>query len=95
MKFEIIYADPPSDTKQREYSDIFSGNKITSNVDNHCKTMKTEDIMKLDIPHNSKDCLLYMWVTNPFGTGIKLMNAWDSVTTVMEQDKELCRDSIP
>jgi len=79
MKFEIIYADPPWNYKSNgNTGDIFSGNKITSNVDNHYETMKTEDIMKLDIPSiSSKDCLLYMWVTNPFlEHGIKLMNAW-------------------
>lgn len=56
-KYEIIYADPPWQYKDRGCSGA---------CEKHYKTMKLEEIKNLPIAKiASKDCVLFLWTTYP------------------------------
>lgn len=77
MKFDIIYADPPWDYKgQKQHAGANS--KDTGSAASHYGTMTLADLKMLDIDSiAAKDCLLFMWVTNPhLDQGIDLLKSW-------------------
>ena len=70
-KYDIIYADPPW---------RFSGTMSSKSVpENHYPTVKTKDLMELDVPSIcAENCLLYMWVINShLKQGIELGEKWN------------------
>jgi len=86
-KYEIIYADPPWDYKGKMQFD--RSGKGAGGVDIDKKifisaakfkypTLKIDELKKIPIEEiTKKDCLLFMWVTNPhLKTGIELGEAW-------------------
>jgi len=85
MLYKAIIADPPW-----EYASpralVGNGGRggngaekiVQADVTAHYPTMTVDEICNLSIPVE-KDCLLFMWVTNPFladGTGPKVVRAW-------------------
>ena len=65
MKFDIIYADPPWDYKgQKQHAGVNSSD--TGSAAKHYGTLTLGDLKRLDIDSiAAKDCLMFMWVTNP------------------------------
>ena len=86
-KFDIIYADPPwhyngklqydKSSKGAEEID-FSKKIFISSANFKYPTLKTEELMQLQIKNISKDdCILFMWSTNPhLNQAIALGEAW-------------------
>jgi len=77
-KYQIIYADPPWNEA--------GGGKIKRGADQHYPTMKTKDIIDLNVDlYTDTNCHLYLWVTNNFlQDGLNVMKAWgfDYKTTI-------------
>jgi N6-adenosine-specific RNA methylase IME4 len=74
--FSILYIDPPWHYGgQKQFG---SDNKQTNGASVHYNTIRTEEMMKWDIPSLcDDDCLLFMWSTNPhLSQAIKLGEAW-------------------
>jgi N6-adenosine-specific RNA methylase IME4 len=75
-RFSILYADPPwhydSQIQFRE------GGRATNGASSIYKTVKTEDMMKWDIPSLCEDnCLLFLWSSSPhLDQAILLGQAW-------------------
>lgn len=70
-KYQIIYADPPWQYKNKK-----TGGSMKSGSEAKYQTMSTEDICKLKIP-SQKDSVLYLWATVPLITdAFKVMDAW-------------------
>lgn len=86
-KYDIIYADPPWDyggKMQYDRSSIKSKNKgfekniFISSAQFKYPTVKTKDLMTLDIKSIANDnCLLFMWTTGPhMNQAIQLGERW-------------------
>lgn len=86
-KYDIIYADPPWDYNGKIQFDKSSKSKeiidlrkkiFISSASFKYPTLKLKELIKLDILSIAeKDCLLFMWATNPhLEQSIKLGNAW-------------------
>ena len=86
-KYSIIYADPPwhyNGKMQYDKSATINGNEgwkkdiFISGAAFEYPTIKTKEMMELDIASISeKDCLLFMWATNPhLQQAIQLGTAW-------------------
>lgn len=86
-KFQIIYADPPWDyggKMQFDKSGIktenpgFTRNVFISAADFKYPTLKTPELMDLNVPAIADDdCLLFMWATNPhLAQAIELGKSW-------------------
>ena len=59
-KFQIVYADPPWSFKN------YNNKTSNSNADHHYPCMNMEDIKKLPVKDLAdKDCVLFMWCTDP------------------------------
>lgn len=68
--FGVIYSDPPWKF------DTYSENGMDRSADNHYPTMKTSDIMAMDVPA-ADDCVLYLWATVPMlPEGLSVLKAW-------------------
>jgi len=87
MKFDIIYADPPWEYKGQTQTgkakfkgSTFRGGTTvkTGGAATHYNTMTLSDLKNLDMDSiAAKDCLLFMWVTNPhLDQGIDLLKTW-------------------
>ncbi len=86
-KFDIIYADPPwhyngkmqfdKSSKSREKIDLSKKIFISSAAFKY-PTLKTKELMKLEVESIAKDdCILFMWTTNPhLAQAIELGHAW-------------------
>lgn len=85
MKYAAIIIDPPW-----EYGNpralVGNGGRgsagaskiIQADVSQHYDTMTLKELRRLDIPA-AENCLLFMWVTNPFlcdGSGARLVKKW-------------------
>lgn len=82
MKYAAIIADPPwryGSPKALVGCIKKDGTpSIQVNVDDQYPTMSLDEIKALSLPA-AKDCLLFMWVTNPFlcdGSGAEVVKAW-------------------
>lgn len=69
-KYNIIYADPPWQYKQKQinFQHYDKGKKYINSVEEHYSTMSKEELkdMKEVIQNIAKeDCLLFMWATCP------------------------------
>ncbi len=76
-KYQIIYADPPWDYKgQTQHTG--KGGQGSGSSDKHYSTLKLAQLKMLDIDSIvDKDCLLFMWSTNPhLDQAIELMKSW-------------------
>ena len=80
--YSAILADPPwqYDSPAAIFANIKKDGSIgkSVNLNNHYNMMSQEELMSLPIPA-SKDCLLFLWVTNPFlcdGSGAEVVKAW-------------------
>lgn len=71
MKYNIIYADPPW-----QYKDKCNAGK--RGADFHYKTMKIKDIYNLPVNNIAdKDCILFLWCTFPFiQEGLNTIKEW-------------------
>jgi N6-adenosine-specific RNA methylase IME4 len=99
-KFDIIYADPPwfyggklqfdKSSKSKDEIDL-NKNIFISSASFKYPTLKTEELMKLEVSKISKDnCILFMWTTNPhLDQAIELGRAWgfDYKTVAFVWDK--------
>lgn len=86
-KYDIIYADPPWDyggklqfdksSAGKEKID-FSKNIFISSAEFKYPTLKTKELMKLDLKSiAADDCLLFMWTSSPhLSQAISLGEAW-------------------
>lgn len=72
-KYNIIYADPPW-----QYKDKRTGKKISGGASNHYNTMNIEDIKKIPIKDLAdKNCMLFLWVTFPnLQEGLDVIKEW-------------------
>lgn len=72
-KYQIIYADPPWD-----YKDKNEGERKYGKITPYYNGMKTEDIGNLKINEISdKDCILFLWVTFPnLQEGLDVIKMW-------------------
>lgn len=99
-KYDIIYADPPWDYGGKMQFDKSSKGIEKINIDKNIfissanfkyPTVKTKELMKIPIYKiAAKDCLLFMWVTNPhLAQGIDLGESWgfDYKTVAFVWDK--------
>lgn len=86
-KYDIIYADPPWDYNGKLQFDKSSTSKENLDTDKKIfissasfkyPTLKTTELMKLQVPAISADnCLLFMWATNPhLAQAIELGESW-------------------
>jgi N6-adenosine-specific RNA methylase IME4 len=86
-KYDVIYADPPWDyggklqfdkSSKKEVNVDWQKDIFISAANFKYPTLKTEELKKIPISEISKkDCLLFMWVTNPhLAQGIELGAAW-------------------
>ena len=68
-KYNIIYADPPWNYKDK---------KCNGNCESHYNTMNIDDICNLPIKEISdKNCILFLWVTYPMlNEGLRLIKEW-------------------
>lgn len=80
--YRAIIIDPPwrYDSPQALVGTIKNDGtpSIQVNVENHYPTMSIDELKSLRIPAAS-DCMLFMWVTNPFlcnGIGPDLVKSW-------------------
>lgn len=72
-KYGVILADPP--WQFSTYSEKGKGRS----ADRHYSTMTVGDIMSMREPHElaAKDCVLFLWVTQPFlPSGLLVMATW-------------------
>ena len=79
-KYNIIYADPPWEYKQKQmnFQHYDEGKKYSNDVTEHYPTMSLKELIELPI-HNitAEDCLLYMWATSPnLDIAIELGKSW-------------------
>jgi N6-adenosine-specific RNA methylase IME4 len=76
-KYQIIYADPPWDYKGQTQHTGKGGQSSGGSV-KHYGTLKLAQLKMLDIDSIAdKDCLLFMWSTNPhLDQAIELMKSW-------------------
>ena len=74
QKYSIIYADPPWRYQER----TFSGNRVTHSVEDHYATLTTDELKIWNVQSIcEKDCLLFMWTSNPhLAEAIDLGQAW-------------------
>lgn len=72
-KYNIIYADPPWDYKDKRGGIIGYGSVLA-----HYDTMKTQDIIWLPIRKIAdNDCILFCWVTFPcLIDGLRVIKGW-------------------
>lgn len=72
-KYSIIYADPPWD-----YSDVHTWRKMGGGVRGKYKTMKLDEIKKLNVKDiAADDSLLFLWVTFPnLKEGLEVIESW-------------------
>lgn len=79
-KYDIIYADPPWEYKQKQmnFQNYDKGKKYSNDVTEHYSTMSLTELIKLPISQITTDnCLLYMWATSPnLDIAIELGKAW-------------------
>jgi hypothetical protein len=79
-KYQIIYADPPWEYKQKQmnFQHYDKGKKYINDVTEHYSTMSLSKLKDLHIEKiTDKDCLLYMWATSPnLDIAIELGKAW-------------------
>lgn len=85
MTYSAIIADPPWQYASPRAlvgnggrGNIGANKIIQADVNQHYKTMSLDEIKNISIPSN-KNCLLFMWVTNPFlcdGSGTDVVKAW-------------------
>ena len=79
-KYNIIYADPPWEYKQKQmnFQNYDKGKKYSNDVTEHYPTMSIKELKELPISRISgDDCLLYMWVTSPnLDVAIELGISW-------------------
>lgn len=79
-KYNIIYADPPWEYKQSQmnFQNYGKGKKYSNDVTEHYPTMSLYELKGLPVPNIAdKDCLLYMWATNPnLDIAIELGKSW-------------------
>jgi N6-adenosine-specific RNA methylase IME4 len=75
-KYQIIYADPPWNFRNRMYSS--NKNDHHRAITRAYSVMKTEDICALPIKDISdNDCALFMWVADAFlPDAITIMKSW-------------------
>lgn len=69
-KYNIIYADPPWEYKQKQinFQSYEKGKKYINSVNEHYNTMNKEELFNMEnIIKNitDTDCLLFMWATCP------------------------------
>ena len=72
-KYDVIYADPPWDYKQKG-----SKNKKRGMAMQHYNTMSTDDICKIPVRNLTKDnSICLMWATFPnINQALKVMEMW-------------------
>lgn len=74
-KYNIIYADPPW-----QYKDKRNGYKMSGGAETHYKTMSIQELKKMGGTINSiaaKDSILFMWVTFPnLIEALELIKTW-------------------
>jgi len=86
-RYDIIYADPPWDyggklqfdkSSKKDVNVDWQKDIFISAANFKYPTLKTEELKKIPIDKISKkDCLLFMWVTNPhLAQGIELGTIW-------------------
>ena len=79
-KYNIIYADPPWEYKQKQmnFQNYDKGKKYSNDVTEHYPTMSIKELKELPISRIAEnDCLLYMWVTSPnLDVAIELGTSW-------------------
>lgn len=79
-KYQIIYADPPWEYKQKQmnFQNYDNGKKYSNDVTEHYPTMSLNDLKNLHIERIAdNDCLLYMWATSPnLDIAIELGKSW-------------------
>ena len=70
-KYQIIYADPPW-----SYNDKMSGHSFS--LDHEYETQSKDWIANLPVSSIAdKDCVLFLWVTNPLlDEGLEVLKAW-------------------
>lgn len=69
MKYEIIYADPPWQYRQKKGQGV---------AENHYPTMSIDELCNLPISTlSAKDCVLFLWATFPqLPEALKLIESW-------------------
>ena len=93
-QYDIIYADPAWQYNGNGYynKNKKSKNKVTSAETLHYDTLSIEKMKQLPVHSiSNKDCLLFMWVTNPhLDVGIELGKYWgfDYKTVAFVWDKQ-------
>lgn len=79
-KYNIIYADPPWEYKQKQmnFQHYDNGKKYSNDVTEHYPTMSLKELKDLPISNiMADDCLLYMWATSPnLDIAIELGKSW-------------------
>lgn len=72
-KYQIIYADPPWQYRNKNTGDI-----LRSGSSAKYRTMSMEEIARLEVQKISdKNCVLFLWVTVPLlPSGLKIMEQW-------------------
>lgn len=74
-KYNIIYADPPW-----QYKDKRNGYKMSGGAENHYKTMSIQELKKMGGTINSiaaEDSILFMWATFPnLIEALELIKSW-------------------
>ena len=79
-KYNIIYADPPWEYKQKQmnFQNYGKGKKYSNDVTEHYPTMSIKELKELPVSRIAEnDCLLYMWVTSPnLDVAIELAVSW-------------------
>jgi N6-adenosine-specific RNA methylase IME4 len=79
-KYNIIYADPPWQYKQKQmnFQRYDDGKKYSNDVTEHYPTMSLKELKDLPISNiMADDCLLYMWATSPnLDVAIELGKSW-------------------
>ena len=79
-RYNIIYADPPWEYKQKQinFQNYDKGRKYSNDVTEHYPTMSLEELKNLPVDKiANKDCLLYMWATSPnLDLAIELGKSW-------------------
>lgn len=73
MKYNIIYADPPWDFKNKK-----TGGSMKSGAASCYMTTKNDDVMKIDVPSIcAENCVLIMWyVSSQPKEAIALAESW-------------------
>ncbi len=79
-KYQIIYADPPWEYRQKQinFQSYDKGKKYFNDVTEHYKTLTNKDIKSLNVSDIADtNCLLFLWVTSPnLDIGIEIGKKW-------------------